>query len=526
MKYLNKILLFGITALMAVMLSSCDDLVVENENDPDRERALSSPSDVETLIQGSFRTFYLAGEDLEPNMAFSTAADAHTASWGNFGMQDASSEPREPFNNDPSYSYSAVAEVPFQNSYNAISSALEGLNAIDGGVDLGEDAERAQAFAQFVVGAGHAHVATVHDQGFVVEELPETTVFDPNNSPFDIVSSEDIFDAGLDWLQRAIDTAEGADDFTIPSGWMGDTEFSKEEFIGIIKMYRAHYRASMPRTPEERENVDWQAVVDDIDEGYTELTGETFMIEDTPSENWFSGLRFYGKETTWTRADYKTIGPADVSGNYQNWLDTPVADRNAIEITTEDRRITGEDGPEDPGKYFQYVGAPAHPPARGSYHLSYYLYYRNWGTLTNYEGGNDKWLFTHSTMRLLKAEALLHLDPEGNKGEVVEIINETREGEGEMNPADELTDDMGSMDDPQSALYDASVWSKLKHEKMIEAFGTACGISFYDRRGWGDLVEGTIEDLPIPGEELQILEEALYTSDVIGSTDKANAEQE
>lgn len=525
MKYLNKILLLGITALMAVMLSSCDDLVVENQNDPDRESALSSAEDVETLIQGSYRTFYYAAENYEPNIAFSTAADAHTASWGNFGMQDISSEPREPFNNDPSYSYSAVAEIPFQNSYNAISSALEGLNAIGEGVDLGDDTERAQAFAQFVVGAAHAHVGAVHDQGFVVDELPETEAFDPNDLPFEIVPSEDVFAAGMDFLQTAIETANNAEDFTIPSGWMGDAEFSRDEFVGIIKTYRAYFRASMPRTPEERENVDWQAVVDDIDEGYTELTGETFMIEDTPSENWFSGIRYYGKLAGWTRVDYKTIGPADVSGNYQDWLDTPVAERNAIEVTTDDRRITGEGGPQDPGKYFQYVGTAPHPPGRGTYHLSDYMYYRNWSTLIGYGTGNDKWIFTPATMRLLKAEALLHLDPTGNKQEVVDIINETREGVGEMNGA-EITDDTGSMTDPQSALDDASVWSKLKHEKMLEAFGTASGISFYDRRGWGDLVEGTVEDLPIPGEELQILEEALYTSDVVGETGKVEGDPE
>lgn len=525
MKYLNKIFLFSIAALMAVMLGSCDDLLVENQNEPDRDRALSSPDDIETLIQGSFRTFYLSGENFFPNIALSTAADELTSSWGNFGMQDISSEPRVPFNNDPSYSYSGVAEVPFQNAYNAISSALDGLAAIEEGVDLGEDADRARAFGQFVVGAAHAHVAAVHDQGFVVDEVPETTVFNPDDSPFEIVPSEDIFQAGLDFLQTAIETAENADNFTIPSGWIGSEEYTRDEFVGLIKTYRAYFRASMPRTPAERENVDWQAVVDDIDEGYTELTGETFMIEDTPSENWFSGIRFYGKLSLWTRVDYKTIGPADISGNYQDWLGRDLNNRDDILIETEDRRITGEDGPESPGEYIAFAGDAPHPASRGTYHHSSYVYQRNIATLADFEQGNSKWIFTNATMRLLKAEALLHLDPVANKEEVVDIINETRVDVGEMNPA-QLTDDTGSMSDPQSALDDASVWSKLKHEKRIESFATASGMAFYDRRGWGDLVQGTVQDLPIPGEELEILEKALYTSEVVGSTGKISGDPE
>src|SRR6056297_2079135 len=126
MNYLNKILLLGIAASLLLM-SGCQDLNVTNTNEPDRERALSSPADLETLIKGTYRTFYFAGEGYEPNFALSVSADELSSSWGNFGMQDLGSEPRTPYNNDPSYSYSAVAEVPFSDAYSAISAAVEGL---------------------------------------------------------------------------------------------------------------------------------------------------------------------------------------------------------------------------------------------------------------------------------------------------------------------------------------------------------------------------------------------------------------
>lgn len=538
MNYFKKSLLLGITTLMVVMLSGCEDLVVQNQNAPDRERALKTPGDIETLIQGSFRTFYYAGEGYEPPFALSVAADELSSSWGNFGMQDMGSEPRQPYNNDPSYTYSAVAEVPFSNSYTAISSALDGIAAIKDGIVIGDEAgtQRALAFAQFVIGVSHAHVAAIHDKGFTVGKVPSTTeTFDPDNAPFEIKPREEVFQFGLSYLQSAIETAQNAPDFSIPSGWMGTGSYSKDEFIGIIKMYRAHYRAAQARTPQERRNVDWQAVLNDINEGYTEMNGgQTFMIEDTPNENWFSGNRYYGKVAGWTRADIRTIGPADTTGSFQNWLNSDLNNRTAFKIMTEDRRITGAEGPESAGKYFAFAGGAPYPASRGIYHYSKYQYYRNYATVAGYGTGNSKWIFTEATMRLLKAEALLHLDATANKQQVASLINESRVNVGGLPPADGTPvtgDPIGSMSDYQEPNrndqdnHPATIWSMLKHEKRMEAFNTACGIAFFDKRGWGDLVEGTPEDLPIPGEELLILEKALYTSDVVGGTNKGNPTQ-
>lgn len=508
-----------------VAMSGCEDLAVQNQNDPDRERALTQPDDIETLIQGTFRTYYYAGESFDPTLALSVAADEQSSSWGNFGMQDMGSEPREPYNNDPSYTYSSVAETPFTNSFSAISSALDGLTVIEDGMVIGDadQTARAKAFAEMVIGLAHANVAVTFDQGFVIDEVPEVEgTFDPQNAPFEVVGYQEVWENGaLSFLNRAIQTAEGANFSSIPSGWMGAMEFSRDEFISIIKMYRAHYRAAMARNPQERQSVDWAQVESDVDEGYTELTGEPFKIND-PQENWFSGMRYYGKDFIWTRADYRTVGPADKSGNYQDWQNSDLSERFPFDITTDDRRITGEGDSETPqeeaaGKYFYYAGASFFPSDRGIYHYSNYAYQRNNGTRYNYAGGNEKWIITPETMRLLKAEALLHQDPVANKNEVVNIINESRVQIGEMVPAQPM-DPTGSMSDAQNPRRDdgATVWSMLKHEKRMEGFATINGLAFFDKRGWGDLVGGTPYELPIPGSELQLLEKAIYTSGTVG----------
>jgi hypothetical protein len=127
-------------------------------------------------------------------------------------------------------------------------------------------------------------------------------------------------------------------------------------------------------------------------------------------------------------------------------------------------------------------------------------------------------------MRLLKAEALLHLDATGNKSEVVDIINETRVQVGELDAA-MVTDPTGSMGDAQNPIRSdgATVWSMLKHEKRMESFGTISGLAFYDKRGWGDIIQGTPFQLPIPGAELELLREAIYTTETVGNSGKTAA---
>jgi hypothetical protein len=54
-----------------------------------------------------------------------------------------------------------------------------------------------------------------------------------------------------------------------------------------------------------------------------------------------------------SRAHYSVIGPADVSGKYQAWVNAPLESRDRFDIVTPDRRITGPT-PTSNGAYFRY----------------------------------------------------------------------------------------------------------------------------------------------------------------------------
>ena len=69
MNYLNKILLFG-TAASLLLMSGCQDLDFTNINELDRERALSSPEDLETLIKVIYVPSTKRAKAINPTLLF------------------------------------------------------------------------------------------------------------------------------------------------------------------------------------------------------------------------------------------------------------------------------------------------------------------------------------------------------------------------------------------------------------------------------------------------------------------------
>jgi hypothetical protein len=168
-----------IAALLSLLflVAACVDLDVENPNDPDRERALARPSDVETLISGSFRGWWyvqyytwdacFSCEGDSPSLALSVMSDQHSSSHGNSMMNHSSQEPRKKILNDQLYRYSWVVEQPWSTSYSVLAAARDGLIALDGGLRIGEggaDTQRARAFAKLLQGLGHGDLALIYDQ--------------------------------------------------------------------------------------------------------------------------------------------------------------------------------------------------------------------------------------------------------------------------------------------------------------------------------------------------------------------------
>lgn len=493
------------TTLLAVIaglvgLAGCQDLDVENPNAPDREAALATPGDVESLIGGAYLNYFNYAQQFNGHgPALSVATDEHTASWGNFGMKQFGNEPRLEIDNNPSWSYAYVVENPWYWSYGSISAVSDGLRTIEDGLEIGEDGEdtpRARAFARFMQGISHAALAATYDQAFVFDETVDLATADLELQPYDQVMG-----AAMGYLQQALDIA-GNNSFDTKPAWIKGRELSSAQFQRMIHSYMARFLASTPRSPDE--SVDWSSVVSHVEQGIE----EDFYIQGTSwTGDWWSGYKSYGGWfPIWARTDLRLLGPADTDGDWQSWEQTPPEQRQPFLINTPDKRITeGVTQPESTGKYLTYYDWIAFVPGRGTYHFS------NYGDIRypHPQTQNQIVEISRAEMDLLKAEAMIAMD---NRDSAAALINKTRVDNGELPPV--TADGVPQTETCVPQTVDGncgSLMDALKHEKRLETWHVSAGVQFFDHRRWGDLLEGTPLHFPLPGTELQVLQKEIYT---------------
>ena len=518
-----KNITYCMALFLMLALSACQDLAVQNENSPDRALALAEPQDVEALVKGTFITNWWR-QECSGSMMLNTIADANSSAWANWGMRDMSSEPRIAWNNDPSYAREESTEDPWFMAYSAISNANDGLQAVllaeaegsptdNAFTREGVDTNRLRAFAKFNQAWAHSWLALMFDQAFIVDETVDLEQVALGAVELNLSSYTEVMTQALRMMDEAIAIAQ-ANAFTITADedWIFGLEVTNDDLIKIANSMKAQWMALVARSPAERAAVDWNGIMNLVSAGITE---DFAPIGDDDGLFEWDCMKFYGQNgTTWSRIDYRTIGPADESGGYQNWIATPLQDRLVFDIMSSDRRIVGD--PVDPtvnGKYTEYQGTNGpFPAARGTYHYSSH----NHARFQDYNVNNANGPMPHilvTEMDMLMAEGLLRTG--GDLQTVADLVNKTRVPNGELNAAT-AADPVGSSDEEHSHLDTASLWAKVKYEKRIECLQTSSGLEFYDDRGWGDLVTGTPIHFPVPGAELETLALQLYTFGGVG----------
>lgn len=251
--------------------------------------------------------------------------------------------------------------------------------------------------------------------------------------------------------------------------------------------------------------MDWSRVLSHLDQGITQ--DHAPIAEPSGLVARFRQLTQY----PWFWAHYRTLGPADISGRYQEWINAEPQDRERFTIVTPDARIAGANDSTDAGTMFR------HDPAQGVLNpdrgLQYWSFYRvairpNTPSLAMYQHGPQP-LMSVVEMKLLRAEALVRL---GRNAEAAPLINETRVAKGMLPPVTaegvpQAADCVPRKDNGACGdLFDA-----MMYEKNLETFGIVGGRPWWDRRGWGELAPGTMTQLPVPGRELESLRMTVYS---------------
>lgn len=495
---------------LAAALVGCQDLSIVNTNLPDRERATQQPLAAESFVSSAFRTWWpVAGYDDYPSWALSTMAMEITSGFADFGQLEVSALPRTAWNNNPVNSRRAVNTTPWAGLYRTISSVNDALIAIDKGLVI-EDAARTartQAVGKFLQGISHGYLAMYFDQAYIVDEdLDLDTITTPVFHPYTKVRQ-----AALDQLDEAIAIATAAPNFTLPAdGWLFQA-MTKDQFIRLVNSFYVRIMVYTARTPAERAAVDWNEVINRVDNGI-QVDFSPTAAPDVLWHDWarlVARLRTAGRPSDFGRPSYYLLGPADSTDRFQNWINTTPTSRAAFQIVTKDRRIQGDaDDPAVPGSYVGYNQNNIFTASRGTWRFSHY-YYLRFGTGTTWENGQVPALLK-SEMDLLKAEGYIRTN---QAALAVPLINATRVANGQLPPVDldGPPDEPGCVPRKFTDGSCGSLWDALRYEKKIEGVGVTGVIAFMDARGWGELPEASFIHLPVPGTELATLRLPSYT---------------
>jgi len=471
----------------------------------------------ENLVGSAFRTWSKVLTTAGPTMALSVAASEHSSPWANVGMERYSRIPREASDNQESgTNVDQVIVDAWTYCYQAIVDVREGFAQLKAApLANPADSIRALAFGKYMQGLAHGTIALLYDSGFVYDETIGTPLLD---QPFQ--SHQAVMDAALAYFIEAIAIANSGTMSDIPSTWMGQT-VTAADLVRLAHSEMARMRAGVARNPTERAAIDWNAVVTDANAG---IVTDWDFVSDCYVEWGFcdSGLD-YRNVTGWAMMANWIAGMADQSGAYQAWMATPTVDRMPFVLVTPDLRFPqGADTAAqlgNPGTKFEMQPDGErlwYRPDRGTWRWSYY---RNHDFLdvANASAGSTP-LITVAEMNSLKAEAAYRM---GNFTEVAAYVNATRVAAGL--PA---TDASGSNGSCVPKLPDGScgnLWEMLKWEKRLETqFLGPLRIGWYlDGRGWGDLMEGTLLELPVPYSVMLYLGRTPYNLGGVGGSSAA-----
>ncbi len=348
-----------ITLFTTFTFISCEDLEVQNLNDPDFKTAFSNPSDIKGVAGGMLNSWFQVTQEYDgPGLALWVTADAGTCSHGNAGMRVFGTEPRMEFNNKPSYTDAIITENYYNTLYSVMSQAndvlaqteLNGVEMEDGSTDM------VRAMAYFMHGLSLGYIGLLYDKAFIVTHETDLT-FELEPSPY-----KEVIAAAVASLDQAIAISKSAS-FTIPSDWLPGEVWSSAEFSQLASSFAARLLVYSARNKTDDNATDWAKVYT-----YAKAGIQKDFAPLADDITWYSLYQTYSVYAGWGFIDMYTIHLMDpnmpanfpLSGSFG---DLP----NNGRATSADARLLSD---------FQYMSSCPFKPERGYYHFSSYRYKR------------------------------------------------------------------------------------------------------------------------------------------------------
>lgn len=516
-------------ALFVLIGVAACDLGVTNTNNPDRDRLLRTPADVESLIGQLYQNFHNAtiggsNDGLNPQLLVSGMESF--SGLGNFQMGVRAAVPRANphVDNNRGNPGEAGNLRDFQRLSTTARTASDALRRMaTPGFTIGSAArdQRAKAFAQFVLGLTLGHLAMVYDSVAWVGPAD-----DPNQLLPPLRGYNEGITEALRLLDEAIATvnADATQFGSLTGTWINGNTPNAAAFVRIIRSYKARMRAAVARTLAEREGVDWNAVIGDAEAG---ITADLNIAMD-PGQGWdmvwVIQQYLFG---AWHQMWQFMVGFGDVSGAYDSWLATqPVSSRKPFTVVTPDRRF-----PQGTTRTAQRETSPPVPTA-GLYFrnrregdssgdplgFSEYDFYR-FQAFFNAQRIGSYPVMTVPEMKLLAAEGYIRTNRVSTAGPLIDFSRVARGGLPQVTGISNLTDPVPGGSScvprvPQPPTFNSAacgnILEALKWEKRLETAFIGYGSWYFDSRGWGDLPAGTALHWPVPWQEMDGREQAFY----------------
>ena len=517
--------------IIAFVVFACKDtLQVDNQTDPDRNRALGRPSDVESFIGSTYAQIQnatLGGSNDDLQTQLQVMGMENTSALANFAMGPRGAIPRTPIENTRNSTGGDGDYRDFLVLERAARMATIGIARLKV-LTLGSPAQdaRARSFARFSQGVAFGNLALSYDSAAIVSE---------DDDPQAIVPLSDykaVMDAGLSLLDSAIAIARanpGA--FPLPVTWINGQALDTTGYFRFIRSYKARFRASVARTPADRAAADWNTIIADANTGIT----TDFNISMNPTAGWdviWPVQAYATGPANWHQMSQFWMGMADGSGGYDGWLATTPANRAPFLVVSVDKRFPqgASRGAQNADTlrtgYRTFSGLPylrnrqAGEDQPGQpLQISMYDFYRSRsfftaGRIANYP------IMTRAEIRLLAAEGYIRT---GNFPAATARIDSSRVTIGGLPSVAGMADTVSAIPGAGSCVprvpdagagYKASkcgtLWDALKWEYRMETMYTGYGMWYFAGRGWGDLPEGTALYWPVPYQEMDTRKEVFY----------------
>ena len=531
--------------VLGLFFVACQDtLVVPNLTDPDRNRALSKPADVEAFIASTYaqvQNATLGGSNDDLQTQLQVMGMENTSALANFAMGPRGAIPRTPIENTRNSTGDVGNYRDFTVLHRAARMAVMGIGAINKLVTLGSPGQdaRARSFARFVQGVSFGDLALAYDSASLVDEgdAPEAII------PLSYYT--DVMARALVELDSAITIARSnSSSFPLPNTWINGVALDTTGYFRLIRSYKARFRASVGRTPAERASADWAAIIADANAVIT----ADFNVATHPAAGWdviWPVQAYATGPANWHQMSQFYMGMADSSGGYDIFLATTPANRVPFLVQTRDKRFPqgtsrgAQNGDTLRAGYKSFTGFPYirnRPPGEDQpgqpLQISMYDFYRSRAFFVAGRIGNYP-VMTRAEIRLLAAEGYIRT---GNIAAALVRIDSSRVTNGGL-PAlatagiiDTVAAIPGGVScvprvpDPAAAAgaYKASkcgnAWEALKWEYRMETMYTGYGMWYFAGRGWGALPQGTALYWPVPYQEMDTRRQAFYPSGGVGGT--------